>query len=154
MTTAIERDAVESALECAGLPFKTREQGWIVPAGGQRPSEVSIIPNREGLRLECVLAEWDEIGAAPWQALSHFLSQAQTGLRIICCELREHQAAMIAQLDAGEIEARLPAALGAVLAASRMLTREAAALLIAEVADGYLRFHGAPCEMPEDNKRM
>ena len=90
--------------------------------------------------LEAVLASWDQIGPREQLALAGFLCRAQAGLRFARCELNEKQALAAASLAAADVEAGLPHAVAAVLAATRLLAREAAALLNAEVAEGYLRF--------------
>jgi hypothetical protein len=137
---AVEDGVVEGALEAAGAPFKRREPGWVVPAGGGRQVEVVVRPAEGGLRVEAVLAGWDEIGGVEREALAAFLCRAQAGLRFARCELGEKQALAAAGLAADDVEAVLPHALAAVLAAVRRTAREAGALLGRDFAEGYLRF--------------
>jgi hypothetical protein len=143
----IEEGLVESALEEAGLPCKRREAGWVVPAGGLRLREIALTPESGGLRVEAVLASWDEISATQREALERFLRSGETGLRSARCEQSKGQALAFVLVAAGDLEAHLPHAVAAVLAAVRLLAREAGALLSTEVADAYLRFFAQGSEM-------
>jgi hypothetical protein len=143
----IEEGLVESVLEDASLPCRRCELGWVIPVGGRRSCEVALVPTPGGLRVEAVLASWDDLGALERQALEHFLGRATMDLRLARCELRDRQAVVAVDLAAGDVEVNLPHAVGAVLTAGRLLAREVGALLRAEVAERYLRFFALGSEM-------
>jgi len=151
---AVVEEEVVGALEDCGLPYKRRELGWVVPPGGQRSVEVVLTPREGGLRIESVLAGWDEIGGAQREALARLLCRAQGQLRFARCELNEARAVVAANLRAGEIETGSAHAVAAVLAAARLLGREASALLLAEVAEGYEAFFASEAEKRPEANRM
>jgi hypothetical protein len=142
----VTEEVVAGALESAGLPHKRREPGWVIPPGSQRLREVVLTPLAGGLRIESVLGSWDEVGPAEREAMARLLCRAQAQLRFARCELNDEQAVVAARLTAREIETGLPHAAAAILAAARLLSREVGALLLPEVAEGYMRFISSRAE--------
>jgi hypothetical protein len=137
---AVDFEGVVSALEEAGLPFKQREDGWVVPASVHLPCEVAVRPLPGGVRVESVLLAWDELGETELSALQWFSSRAERGLRFARCELAGRQVRVAAQVRADEVERILPHAVLGVATGVRLLAREAGTLLLPEVARAYLEF--------------
>ena len=138
---------LEAALEGSGLAWARREKGWAVPANDRLPRELhlGIIPG--GVRVEAVLAEWDELGPAEREALALFLATAQAGLRGARCELNGQSARIAALVEAAHIDTGLGHALLAVAVACRQLARPAAALLAPDVAAAFLEYHKPPARV-------
>jgi hypothetical protein len=141
----IEPDAVESALDALGVAWKKREDGWAIPATARTPCEIAIVTNDGGLRIEGVLATWDAAGETELAALGAMLRRAAADLPGATFEVRPGRA--VVAVDADD-ERGLGAAVSRVFTASRLLSREAAALLERDVADRYLAFFGAGAETP------
>jgi hypothetical protein len=142
-------ETVEAALEGSGFAWSRREKVWAVPANETLPRELQIRLTPRGVRIEAVLVEWDEIGAAEHQALAHFLLSAQGGLRSARCELTEQSARLAVVADVAHLDADLRHGLLGVAAGCRLLAREAAALLVPEAARLFLEFHGSGAEKPQ-----
>jgi hypothetical protein len=142
-TAALVEDALESTLEAAGLGWARREKGWAVPANQTLPRELQIVPVAHAVRVEAVLAEWDEAADECREALALFLLTAQAGLRGARCELTDSAARVAASVEADRVEDDLADALRAVAVGCRLLAREAAALLVPEAARAYLEFQRA-----------
>jgi len=139
-TSAPPDEVVEAALEGSGFAWSRREKGWAVPANETLSRELQIRVEPRGVRVEAVLAEWDEIGATEMQALGQFLLSVQDGLRFARCELTEGSARLVAVADAAHLDDDLGHGLMAVAVGGRLLAREAAALLVPQVAGLFLEF--------------
>jgi hypothetical protein len=137
-------ETVEGALEASGLAWARREKGWAVPANDRLPRELHVGLTPAGVRVEAVLAEWDEIGPAEREALALFLTTAQAGLRGARCELDATSARVATLVEAAHVDGDLPRALPAVAVACRQLARPAAALLTPEAAAAFLEFQKSP----------
>jgi hypothetical protein len=133
---------VEAALDASGFGWKRREEGWVVPAGERLARAIEVRPGPAGVRVEAVLATWDELGATEAAAVGRLLCRAQLGLRLARCELDARQARVVALLAAGHVETALPHSLGGVAAGVRWLTREVGVLLAPPVARAFLDFLG------------
>jgi hypothetical protein len=142
-------DVLEAALEASGLAWARREKGWAVPANDRLPRELHVGPTPTGLRVEAVLAEWDEITPAEREALALFLATAQAGLRGARCEMDGRGARVVAVVEAAQVDTELTCSLLAVAVACRQLARPAAALLVPEVAAAFLDFHKPPASSQE-----
>jgi hypothetical protein len=136
-------EVVEAVLETAGLAWSRRERGWAVPAAEGSPRELRISAEPGWVRVEAVLADWDEIGRVEAEALARFLYLAQTGLRFARCELHERQARIGSLIEADYLDNDLLHGLRGVAAGCRLLARETAALLVPEMAAALLDFHAA-----------
>jgi hypothetical protein len=154
MNNEIDAEVVEAGLDALGVPWKRRESGWVVPIGPRWPCEVSLARTANTLRIEAVLASWDEQSARERQALELLLSRAGRSCPGVRFECGERQALAWAELPGGASERAVQAATCRVAAAARLLAREASMLLSPEVAEGYLRFFGAPGEMAPTPGRM
>jgi len=141
MTPADE--VVETVLETSGLAWSRRERGWAVPAAEHCPRELRIGAEPGLVRVEAVLADWDEIGVVEAEALARFLYQAQPGLRFARCELHERQARISSVIEAEHLETDLLHGLRGVAAGCRLLARETTALLVPEMARALLEFQTA-----------
>jgi hypothetical protein len=139
-------EAVEAALEGSGFAWSRREKVWAVPANETLPREMQIRVTPRGVRLEAVLVEWDEIGAAEAKALALFLLSANAGLRSARCELTAQNARLAAGADFAHLDDDLRHGLMGIAAGCRLLAREAAALLVPEAARLFLDFHGPVAE--------
>jgi hypothetical protein len=139
-------ELAEAALEGAGLGWKRREGGWVVPAGGKLPREVRIAAEGAGVRVEAVLVEWDEVGPAEREAVARLLCRAQLGLRFARCELTPTCARVAARVGINDVEGALADSVGGVAAGCRLLAREVGALLVPEAARAFLEFLGVPAE--------
>ncbi len=135
-------EAVEAALDAAGVAWARREAVWVIPPAAGVPRELTVRPQPGGVRVEAVLAEWDALGAGPGAALARFLVAAQSGLRGARCELGGRGATICSWADADRLEADLGPGLRAVGGGCRLLGREARALLSPAVARAYEAFHG------------
>jgi hypothetical protein len=69
------------------------------------------------------------------------LCAAQAGLWFARCEINRHSARAISQVSTASLEDDLPHSLLGVGSATRLIAEEAEALLVAEVAMAYLRYH-------------
>jgi hypothetical protein len=137
---AVLDELVEEALEASGFPWKRREPAWVVPPGAAVAREVRVTAEGAAVRIEAVLALWDEIGEAEGLALARLLSRAGRSLRFARCELSEGEARVVAGVAAEDVEAKLGDALGAVAAGTHLLAHEVEALLTPEVARAFLGF--------------
>jgi hypothetical protein len=133
---------VEAALDASGFGWKRREEGWVVPAGERLPRAIEVRPESAGVRVEAVLATWDEWGAVEAAAVGRLLCRAQLGVRLVRCEMDVRQARVVALLAAGQVEKALPHTLGGVAAGVRWLTREVGVLLVPQAARAFLDFLG------------
>jgi hypothetical protein len=140
-------EAVEAALDAAGLAWRRREDGWAVPADGRLVPEIDVQPEPEGVRVEVVLTSWDE--EADTTALAQFLTLAQQCLRFARPSLTAGQAGLAAYVPAGDVETALPRTVAGVAAEARLLAREAAVLLLPQVARAYLEFFRRNVGKPE-----
>jgi hypothetical protein len=136
-------ELIEGALDATGLGWKRRDGGWVVPAGGRLPREVLVAHEGDGVRVQAVLVEWDEIGGDERAALAQLLGRAEVGLRFARCELSAAQARVTALVEAKDIEGALADAVGGVAAGCRLLAREVGALLAAQVARAFLECQGS-----------
>jgi hypothetical protein len=136
-------EQVEAALEAAGIAWKRREEGWVVPASARLPREIQIAPHAGGVRVEAALVGWDEIGELEATALGRLLCRAQFGLRFARCELDARQARVAALVEAAHLDRDLPDSLSGVAAGSRLLAREVGILLAPDMARTYLDFLSA-----------
>jgi hypothetical protein len=142
-TSEIDNEVVEASLDTLGVPWKRREDGWVVPSGPRWPYQVSVTACAGTLRVEAVLVSWDELGPTERSALECLLARAercQPGVRF---ELDADRALAWRSLPAGSSERALTAVVARVAESTRRLAREAGALLNQEVAQAYLRFFGA-----------
>jgi hypothetical protein len=137
-------EALEAALEASGLAWARREKSWAVPANDRLPRELHVGAGSGGVRVDAVLAEWDEIGPAEHEALALFLATAQAGLRGARCQLDGQSARVAALVEADHVDTDLGHALQAVAVACRLLARPATALLTTQVAAAFLEFHKPP----------
>jgi len=147
----IEPDAVESALDALGVAWKKRGDGWAIPATARTPCEIAIVTNDDELRIEGVLATWDVAGQTELAALAAMLRRAAADLPGVTFQVRPGRA--VVAVHASD-ERELAAAVSRVFTASRLLSREAAALLEREMADRYLAFFGAAAERPAPPARI
>jgi hypothetical protein len=137
-------EAVEAALDGSGVGWCSRDDGWAVPATQARPWELRVRPVPGGVRVEAVLAEWDEDDRVEAAGLARFLAAAQASLRFARCELGPHSARVVSLAEGPRLETDLPHSLRGVAAGCGLLVREVRALLVPEVARRYLAFHGGP----------
>jgi hypothetical protein len=142
-------DVLEAALETSGLAWARREKAWAVPANDRLPRELHVTLTPAGVRVEVVLAEWDEITPAEREALALFLATAQAGLRGARCEMDARSARVVAVVEAAHVDSELACGLLAVAVACSQLARPAAALLTPEVAAAFLEFHKRPAAPQE-----
>jgi hypothetical protein len=136
-------EVVEAVLETSGLAWSRRERGWAVPAAENSPRELRITVEPGRVRIEAVLADWDEIGGVEAEAVARFLYLAQPGLRCARCELHDRQARISSMIEAEHLETDLLHGLRGVAAGCRLLARETAALLVPEMARALLEFQAA-----------
>jgi hypothetical protein len=136
-------EVVEAVLETSGFAWSRRERGWAVPAAENCPRELRIGSEPGRVRVEAVLADWDEIGNVEAEALARFLYLAQAGLRFARCELHGRQARISSAIEAEYLETDLPHGLRGVAAGCRLLARETTALLVPEMARALLEFQAA-----------
>ncbi len=134
-------EALEAALDASGYAWAKREKGWAVPANENLPRELQISVTPHGVRVEAILADWEQIGDVEGQALAAFLVGAQSGLRFARCEMDAISAHVVSTADAAHLDADLAHALTGVAVGCRLLAREAATLLVPEAARAFLEFH-------------
>jgi hypothetical protein len=139
--TAADRDSVETALVESGLPWARRDDAWAVTAPGGGTRVLLVTPTVEGVRVAAVLVEWDEADSESLDALRRFLALAAESPRGVGFVVEGTRASLTADVLTTNVEAGLPEALSAVVAACRTLAREARALLEPELARTYLEFH-------------
>ncbi|HJT76866.1 MAG TPA: hypothetical protein VJ739_06650 [Gemmataceae bacterium] len=137
-------EVIEAALEASGLAWSRRDTAWAVPANEILPRELKIRSVPGGVKLEAVLAEWDEIMPECGEALARFLVAAQAGLRGARCEMDATTARVTALVGAEQIDSDFVHALMGVAAGCRLLARQAVALLLPDMARAYLAFHREP----------
>lgn len=137
---AAAAEDVEAALDDSGFAWKRREAGWAVPAAGRLTRDVCVSGVPSGVRVEAVLVQWDEIGAAEAEAVARLLCRAHLGLRFARCELDAGQARVVALVASDHVAGGLAWAVGGVAAGAQMLAREVGALLVPEVARVFLEF--------------
>jgi hypothetical protein len=135
-----EAEAIEEALDTTGLGWKRREGSWVVPATGRLPREIVVTPEGDGVRVQAVLVEWDEIGPDERAALNLLLGRAEGGLRFARCELDATQARVTARVEAGHVESALADSVGGVAAGCRLLAREVGTLLAPDAARAFREF--------------
>jgi hypothetical protein len=140
----ITPEAMEAALEGSGFGWARREQGRAVPAGGVVSREIAVHVEPGGVRLEAVLADWDEIDDVSRTGLASFLLAAQTNLRGARCHLEGSRALVVVRAEANHLETDIPSGLHAIATACRLLAREAAALLTPATARAYLTYRENP----------
>jgi hypothetical protein len=136
----ITAEALEAALESSGFGWARREQGWAVPAGEALAREIAVHAEPGGVRLEAVLADWDEIDDVSRTGLAAFLLAAQANLRGVRCHLEGGRALVVVRAEADHLETDIPSGLHAITTACRLLAREAAALLSPATARAYLAY--------------
>jgi hypothetical protein len=120
---------IDEVLFEMGLPAQRRGDGWVIPASGYAPCELVLARTGEELRVEALLADWDQIAGAAEQALTMFLRRAARELKYATCEVRDRGAMLVARMAVRDVEVQLAPLVGRLLAASRALLWEAAALL-------------------------
>jgi hypothetical protein len=149
-------DEVEAALEASSLAWGRRGDEWVIAASEGLPRELRVrapltlpsphsggegrVRGSDGVLVEAVLVEWDEITDESHEALALFLAVARAGLRGCRGELDDTSARLVAVLDGESLEAELPRGLHGVAAGCRRMAREARALLIPSLARAYLAF--------------
>ena len=141
--STIDAEVVESALDGLGVPWKRRETDWLVTAGPRWPYPVALTANGTRLRIEAVLASWDELGARERAALGLLLGRAEGGLPGVRFGLGEREAMAWTDLADDASERAVTEAVARVATGARLLAREAGALLSPGVAETYLHFFGA-----------
>jgi hypothetical protein len=135
-----EKEAIEEALDATGLGWKRREDSWVVPAMGRLPREIVVTPEGDGVRIQAVLVEWDEVGPEEQAALALLLGRAEVGLQFAHCEWSATQARVTAWIEERNIEGALADSVGGVAAGCRLLAREVGALLNPEAARAFREF--------------
>jgi hypothetical protein len=146
-------ERIEAALEACGLPWKRRDEGWVVSGGGQVVREIEVLPGAGGVLLRALLLGWDEAGHDEATALALFLCRTQAGLRWARCELGPGEARLAARVEYERVEWDLGDGLAGIAAGSRLLGRETGALLIPEMARTYVGFQarwGEGVSSPEE----
>ena len=114
--------------------------------GFARELGIELMPG--GVRVAAVLASWDELNAESGCALEEFLLSAQPFLRCARCELGSQRAQVVSPIRTEDLGLQLMHALLGVAAATRLLAREASALLFPEIAQVYLELVAPPANMP------
>jgi hypothetical protein len=147
-------EAIAAALEEMGLAWTRRESEWVVPASARVPCEVVLGLSGDEVRVAAVLVVREEIGARETRALGHFLRRAEVSFRSVSLRLDGNKAVAEACLPAAEIDARLSDAVGGVLSAARVLSREAEAMLLPEVARAYEEFQVSESEIVAPTPRI
>ncbi len=140
---SVECDAVESVLESTGLEWTRRASAWALPANRVVPREILLTCEADGIRLEAVLAQWEEIDASCARALDHFLHQAESGFHFVRLKRSAERATGFALVPEAHLEEDLPVALVGMSAACQHLPCEVEALLQPEIARQFLTFHTA-----------
>jgi hypothetical protein len=133
-------DEVEAALEASSLAWGRRGDEWVIAASEGLPRELRVRAEGDGVLVEAVLVEWDEITDESREALALFLAIARAGLRGCHGELDDTSARLVAVLDGESLEAELPRGLHGVATGCRRMAREARALLTPSLAGAYLAF--------------
>jgi hypothetical protein len=154
MNHEVDAETVEAGLDGLGVPWKRRKSGWHVPVGPRWPCEVSLAAFANTLRVEAVLASWDDCSDVEAAALELLLKRVGADCPGVRFERGERQAIAWAELPEGFSERAVLETVCRVAAGARLLSREVSALLTPEVAERYLRFFGAPGEMPPLPARM
>lgn len=140
LTDEVTPESLEAALEGSGFAWARRDHGWAVPASDSTPREVSVSIAPGGVRLEAVLADWDEPSEPCLAAIASFLLAAHESIRAVRCHIDGSRAVVIARAESAHLEADVLHGLQGIATACRLLAREAAALLAPEVARAYLDF--------------
>ena len=143
-------DAIGNVLEEMGLAWGRRESDIVVPASARVPCEVLVSGHGDKVVVRVILVAWDELGASEASALAHFLRRAEACLRSVSLRLEANGA--VAEARVGEAD--LTDAIGGVLAAARLLSREAALLLKPEVARAYETFQRNGSEIVAASERI
>lgn len=133
--------AVEAALDGTRLAWTRTDATWTAAPDGE-PCQLKLTRAPGGVRIVAALAEWDQLGQAEQQALAHFLTAAQAGLRCARCELTAHEARIVAQVGSAHLEEDLAQGLAGVTTGCHILRFAVRALLDPETAGRYLAFHG------------
>jgi hypothetical protein len=143
-------DAVEDILNEGNLTSSRRGASWaIAPLPGfARELGVELVPG--GVRIEAILASWDEINPDSAHALEEFLLTSQSILKCARCELGSHRACVVSPIRTEDLRLQLMHGLLGVAAATRLLAREASALLAPEIAQVYLELMTIPATRPGD----
>jgi hypothetical protein len=149
---AIPDGLIESALDATSLPWVRREAVWTIPLTASLARELLLRRVPHGVRVEGVLAEWDEAGARELEALRLFLRRAEPSLHFAHCAVDGKRAVVFVETSASDLETSLPQCIGGVAAACRLLAREAAALLAPELAAAYLDV-GCSNGLPDEASR-
>lgn len=139
-------DIVEGELDALGLPYKRRDSGWVIAATARTPCEIDIAPNDNEVLLEAVLVRWDDIRSNQREALRRLIHEAAAQLPGVWAMISEQRASLIAAVPGEAIERDLGKVIERLMRASRLLAREASALVETELAESYLRFFAAPRE--------
>jgi hypothetical protein len=134
-------EAVEAALDGAGMAWCRRDAGWAVPATPAVPWELRVQRIPGGVCVEASLVEWDETHPGERGSLARFLMAAQVSLRFARCELGPHGARVVSRAETARLETDVPHSLRAVAAGCCLLVRETQAFTVPDVARGYRDFH-------------
>src|SRR5262245_56886585 len=129
-----------------GLPAERRGDGWVVPPSESVPCELVLTRTGEQLRVEALLADWEQIAGAAEQALTMFLRRAARELKYATCEVRDRGAMLVARMAVRDVEVQLAPLVGRLLCASRALIWEATALLRPGLAQAGLCAHAEDAE--------
>ena len=147
-------EIIEDVLDAMSLPWKRREDCWVIPASAHRLREVLLSKSPEGLRVEAELCSWDTLGESERRALSIVMEKASASLRDASCTVEPTRVTVMATLPSREIETGLQSAIGGVLVGSRTLAREASALLSPTISNEVLRFFAADSERKRATDRI
>ena len=132
-------EQIEGALAESGLAWIKRESAWVLPAIPVRSVEMVIQAVAGGACVAATLADLQGIDLEVRTALTEFLCRAHSGLRFARCEVDETAARVVSLAETEHFETDIEDSLGSVLAACRLLGREAQALLKPELAREYLK---------------
>jgi hypothetical protein len=145
-------DAIEGVLSQSGLAFVRRDASWAAPAPAGLPTEIVVSPLADGVRVEAMLAAWDEVSAPSRDALAEFLLAAQRGLRCARAELGSQLARVTALVRTESLDPDLLHGLRGVSAGARALAREASMLLSPEAAGLYQELRARPARGPDSGR--
>lgn len=149
-----EVEGIDSALDGLGVAWKRRQDGWSIPATARTPCEIHLVRKEAGVRIECGLLTWDEIGQTERSALSRLLEKAEDDLPGVRFEMRGAEAVAAVELPPEAVERGLGRGVDRLMTAARRLSRESAALLEGETAAWYLRFFAEPAETSDGPRRI
>jgi hypothetical protein len=134
----IPDDLIASALDAIALPWVRRDALWAIPPTASLARELLVRCVPDGVRVEAVLVEWDEVDAHELEVLRLFLRRAEPSLRFAHFAVDGMCVVVFAETSGSDLETGLAQCIGGVAAAGRLLAREAAALLAPELAAAYL----------------